>query len=311
MAAINVLNLKKYYRETQAVDGISFSVESGEIFGLLGPNGAGKTTTIEIIEGMREPDAGEARVLGMDVTKHPAEVKSRIGVQLQTTALFTRLTVREVLDLFRSFFPGKTRSTDELIRLVDLGEKEHTLSKNLSGGQRQRLGVALALINQPEIIFLDEPTTGLDPQARRAMWDTIREIQKTGTTVLLTTPYMEEAQTLCDRVAIMDRGKIIALDTPDALIQQNFDETVIDFGLTGGQSPDGAPDGVFNSLPGVTRPSMVQDHHVTLYTKDVTATLVTLMEQTRRGDLHFDALNVRTATLEDVFLKLTGKSIRE
>ncbi len=307
MAAIEVKNLKKYYQETQAVDGISFSVESGEIFGLLGPNGAGKTTTIEIIEGMREPDAGEVRVLGLDVTQHPTEVKSRIGVQLQTTALFTRLTAREVLDLFRSFFPGKTRSTDELIQLVDLGEKEHTLSKNLSGGQRQRLGVALALINQPEIIFLDEPTTGLDPQARRAMWDTIREIQKTGTTVLLTTHYMEEAQTLCDRVAIMDRGKIIALDTPDALIQQNFDETVIDFGLTGGQSPDG----IFNSLPGVTRPGMVQDHHVTLYTNDVTATLVMLMEQTRQGDLHFDALNVRTATLEDVFLKLTGKSIRE
>ncbi len=307
MAVIEVQDLKKYYRETQAVDGISFSVENGEIFGLLGPNGAGKTTTIEIIEGMREPDSGEVRVLGLDVTQNAAEVKSRIGVQLQTTALFTRLTVREVLDLFRSFFPGKTRGTDELIQLVDLGEKEHTLSKNLSGGQRQRLGVALALINQPEIIFLDEPTTGLDPQARRAMWETTREIQKTGTTVLLTTHYMEEAQTLCDRVAIMDRGKIIALDTPDALIQQNFDETVIDFGLTGGQSPDG----IFNSLPGVTRPGSVQDHHVTLYTNDITATLVTLMEQTRRGDLHFDALNVRTATLEDVFLKLTGKSIRE
>ncbi len=147
LPVIEVQDLKKYYRETQAVDGISFSVASGEIFGLLGPNGAGKTTTIEIIEGMREPDAGEVRVLGLDVTQHPAEVKSRIGVQLQTTALFTRLTVREVLELFRSFFPGKTRSTDELIRLVDLSEKENTLSKNLSGGQRQRLGVALALIN--------------------------------------------------------------------------------------------------------------------------------------------------------------------
>ncbi len=307
MAVIEVQELKKYYRETQAVDGISFSVERGEIFGLLGPNGAGKSTTIEIIEGMREPDVGEVRVLGMDVTQHTTEVKSRIGVQLQTTALFTRLTVREVLDLFRSFFPGKTRSTDELIQLVALEEKEHTLSKNLSGGQRQRLGVALALINQPEIIFLDEPTTGLDPQARRAMWDTIQEIQKTGTTVLLTTHYMEEAQTLCERVAIMDRGKIIALDTPDALIQQNFEETVIEFGLTGGKSPDG----LINRLPGVTRPGRVQDHHVTLYTRDVTATLVTLMERTRQGDLHFDALNVRTATLEDVFLKLTGKSIRE
>ncbi len=307
MAAIEVQDLKKYYRETQAVDGISFSVETGEIFGLLGPNGAGKTTTIEIIEGMRAPDSGEVQVLGLDVTRHPAEVKSRIGVQLQTTSLFTRLTVREVLDLFRSFFPAKTRGADELIQLVDLGEKQHTLSKNLAGGQRQRLGVALALVNHPEIIFLDEPTTGLDPQARRNMWDIIRNIQKTGTTVMLTTHYMEEAQTLCDRVAIMDRGKVIALDTPDALIQQNFDETVIEFGLTGDRSPEG----IFTTLPGVARPGLVQDHHITLYTRDVTATLVTLMERTQRGDLHFDALNVRTATLEDVFLKLTGKSIRE
>jgi ABC-2 type transport system ATP-binding protein len=307
MRAIEVQELKKKYRETQAVDGITFFVEKGEIFGLLGPNGAGKTTTIEIIEGMRVPDEGSVRVLGLDVTRKTQEVKSHIGVQLQTTALFPRLTVREVLDLFRTFFPGKTRSTNELIQLVALGEKEHTLSKNLSGGQSQRLSVALALINYPEIVFLDEPTTGLDPQARRAMWDTIRDIHQTGTTVLLTTHYMEEAQTLCDRVAVMDQGKIIALDRPDALIQQNFHETVIEFGLTGRQSPVG----MFKTIHGVTRPETVQDHHVTLYSSDATATLVDLMELTRRGDLHFDAINVRTASLEDVFLKLTGKSIRE
>jgi ABC-2 type transport system ATP-binding protein len=307
MAAIEVQDLKKVYQETQAVDGVSFSVEQGEIFGLLGPNGAGKTTTIEIIEGMRKPDAGQVHVLGLDVTVHPDEVKSHIGVQLQTTALFVRLTVMEILELFRSFFPGKTRSPEELIRLVDLEEKKNTLSKNLSGGQRQRLAVALALINQPEILFLDEPTTGLDPQARRAMWDTIREIRETGVTVLLTTHYMEEAQALCDRVGVMDRGKVIALGTPDALIQENFRETVIEFGLTGSESPDG----IFKILHGVTRPETIQDHHVTLYTEDAIATLADLMELTRRGDLHFDALNVRTASLEDVFLKLTGKTIRE
>jgi ABC-2 type transport system ATP-binding protein len=307
MAAIEVHDLKKYYQETQAVDGVSFHVEHKEIFGLLGPNGAGKTTTIEILEGMRKPDAGKVSVLGLDVTRHVEEVKSRIGVQLQNTVLFARLTVREVLDLFRSFFPGKTRGTEELIQLVDLSEKKNTLSKNLSGGQRQRLAVALALINYPEIIFLDEPTTGLDPQARRAMWNTIREIQQSGVTVLLTTHSMEEAQTLCDRVAVMDRGKVIALGTPDALIQENFQETVIEFGLTGSPSLNG----MFKTIHGITRPETIQDQHVTLYSNDATATLLDLMELTRRGDLHFDALNIHSATLEDVFLKLTGKTIRE
>ncbi|HEX9018653.1 MAG TPA: ABC transporter ATP-binding protein [Anaerolineaceae bacterium] len=307
MPVIEVIDLKKSYQETQAVDDVSFVVEPGEILGLLGPNGAGKTTTIEIIEGMRMLDSGTVRVLDIDVTRHPDEVKRHIGVQLQTTELYTRLTVREILDLFRSFFPGPTRSTAELIVLVDLGEKRNTLSKHLSGGQRQRLAVALALVNYPEIVFLDEPTTGLDPQARRAMWDTIRGIQASGVTVLLTTHYMEEAQILCDRVAVMDRGKVIALDSPDALIQQNFQETVIEFGLTGSVSPDG----MFEAIHGVSRPVAIQERHVTLYSDDATATLVDLMERVRRGDLHFDALNVRTASLEDVFLKLTGKTIRE
>ncbi len=307
MASIEVQDLKKCYGDTHAVDGISFTVAQGEVFGLLGPNGAGKTTTIEIIEGMRPPDSGSVQVLGLDVTRKAQEVKGHIGVQLQTTALFPRLTVREVLDLFRTFFPGETRSTDDLIHLVNLGEKENTLSKELSGGQRQRLSVALALINKPEIVFLDEPTTGLDPQARRAMWDTIRDIQKSGTTVLMTTHYMEEAQTLCDRVAVVDQGKIIALGSPDDLIRENFHETVIEFGLTG----DSSPNGNFKNLRGITRPEVVQDHHVVLYTGDATATLTDLLALTQHGDIKFDALNVRLATLEDVFLKLTGKSIRE
>jgi ABC-2 type transport system ATP-binding protein len=168
-----VQDLKKYYGATKAVDGISFTVEQGEIFGMLGPNGAGKTTTTETVEGLRVADSGEVRVLGLDVKREPQKVKSRIGVQLQTTALYPRLTVREVLDLFSTFFPGEKRSTDTLIEMVNLREKEKTLSKDLSGGQRQRLSVALALINKPDIVFLDEPTTGLDPQARRSMWETV------------------------------------------------------------------------------------------------------------------------------------------
>jgi ABC-2 type transport system ATP-binding protein len=307
LATIEVQDLEKYYHETRAVDGVSFQVERGEIFGLLGPNGAGKTTTIEIIEGLRKPDAGIVRVLGWDVVKNPGEVKKRIGVQLQNTALFSRLTVREVIDLFRSFFPGETVDADTLIQQVNLEEKQKALSKNLSGGQRQRLSVALALINRPELIFLDEPTTGLDPQARRAMWQTIEDIRSAGATVLLTTHYMEEAQQLCDRVGVMDHGKMIALGTPNDLIQQNSSESIIEFGLTSHASPDG----IFNRLQGGIRPATMEDGLVRIYTSDVTATLIDLAELARNGRFHFNALNVRTATLEDVFLKLTGKSIRE
>src|SRR6478672_4811730 len=222
MLAVEVQDLKKYYGATHAVDGISFTIAQGEVFGMLGPNGAGKSTTTEIIEGLRRADSGTVRVLGFDVAREPQQVKSRIGAQLQTTALYPRLTVREVLDLFRTFFPGPTRSADSLIDLVDLREKARTLCRDLSGGQRQRLAVALALINNPQIVFLDEPTAGLDPQARHNMWETIRGIQKSGSTVFMTTHYLEEAETLCDRVAVVDMGKVIALDTPDALINQYF-----------------------------------------------------------------------------------------
>jgi ABC-2 type transport system ATP-binding protein len=307
MPAIEVRDLKKYYGATRAVDVISFTVEQGEVFGMLGPNGAGKTTTVEIIEGLRTPDSGSVDVLGLDVTRETQEVKSRIGVQLQTTALYPRLTVREVLDLFSTFFPGEKRGTDSLIDMVGLREKEKALCKNLSGGQRQRLSVALALINKPQIVFLDEPTTGLDPQARRSMWDTIRQIQKSGATVFLTTHYMEEAQTLCDRVAVMDMGKIIAQDTPSALIGQHFQETVVEFEL----NDSSLPEGTLGSLKGITRPPAFENGRVTIYTNDTTATLGKLMDLTEEGTVKFDSLHVRRATLEDVFLKLTGRRIRE
>jgi len=307
MSAIEVQDLKKFYGATRAVDGVSFSVGRGEIFGMLGPNGAGKTTTTEILEGLRAPDSGTVQVLGMDVIRHPQDIKERIGVQLQTTALYPRLTVREVLDLFATFYRGGKRSTDELIEMMNLGEKQKTQSKDLSGGQRQRLSVALALINKPEILFLDEPTTGLDPQARRSLWEVIRAVNREGTTVFITTHYMDEAQTLCQRVAVVDGGRIIALDSPDALIHQSFRETAIEFDQKGTK----APEGTYRSLQGVTRPAVRENGHVTIYTENAALTLGGLTDLAEAGTIQFDDLHLRRATLEDVFLKLTGKRIRE
>jgi len=226
--AIVAEDLRKYYGKTRAVDGISVRVPVGEIFGMLGPNGAGKSTTIEMIEGLRKPDSGAITVLGLHQPQQATAIKERIGIQLQTTALYPRLTVTELLDLFHTFYRGrKTISTAELIHTVDLAEKRDTRSKELSGGQRQRLSVALALVNDPELIFLDEPTTGLDPQARRQLWDVISEMRDRGKTILLTTHYLEEAEQLCDRVAIVDHGRIIEQGGPSELISRHFRETAI------------------------------------------------------------------------------------
>jgi ABC-2 type transport system ATP-binding protein len=307
MPVIEVRDLRKSYGATRAVDGVSFEVQQGEIFGLLGPNGAGKTTTVEMIEGLRPLDSGDIHVLGVDLRHNVNAIKSRIGVQLQTTGLYPRLTVREVIELFASFYPGgSTRPTDELIALVELQDKQNTQSKQLSGGQKQRLSVALALVNRPEIVFLDEPTTGLDPQARRSMWETIRQIQREGSTVMLTTHYMEEAEVLCDRVAVMDAGQIIALDTPNLLISHNFAESAVEFEST----MEMPPDGTFRALPAVTRTERA-DHRVTLYTSDSMATLSGLTALAAADTIAFNDLRIRRATLEDVFLKLTGKRIRD
>jgi ABC-2 type transport system ATP-binding protein len=214
---IRVRDLRKSYGAIEAVKGISFDVAEGEIFGLLGPNGAGKTTTVEILEGLRRADAGTATVAGIDVTRDPRGVKERIGVQLQASAFPLHLTAREVVEMFAICY-DRTVDGTALLREVDLDDRARQLNETLSGGQRQRLSIATALVNEPAVLFLDEPTTGLDPQARRHLWDLVRRIRDRGTTILLTTHYMDEAEVLCDRVAIMDAGRILSLDTPRALI---------------------------------------------------------------------------------------------
>ncbi|HEX9435792.1 MAG TPA: ABC transporter ATP-binding protein [Candidatus Limnocylindria bacterium] len=216
-AMVSVRDLRKSYGAIEAVRGVSFEVAAGEIFGLLGPNGAGKTTTVEILEGLRRADAGTAIVAGIDVTRDPRAVKERIGVQLQSSAFPLHMTAREVIELFATCYDRRVDTT-ALLESVDLADRGRQLNEKLSGGQRQRLSIATALVNEPQVLFLDEPTTGLDPQARRNLWELVRRIRDRGTTVLLTTHYMDEAEVLCDRVAIMDAGRILSLDTPRALV---------------------------------------------------------------------------------------------
>ena len=210
-------DLHKSYGDLKAVDGVSFAVGAGEVFGILGPNGAGKTTTVEILEGMREPDSGTALVNGIDVQKYPREVKKVIGIQLQSSAFFDRLNLAEILDVMASIYRRQINAM-ELLGTVELADRAKSLFRDLSGGQKQRFSVASTLVNDPVLLFLDEPTTGLDPQARRHMWELIQRFKSEGRTVLLTTHYMEEAAELCDRVAIMDHGKIVAIDRPSGLV---------------------------------------------------------------------------------------------
>jgi ABC-2 type transport system ATP-binding protein len=301
--AVTVHNLQKRYGEIQAVDGASLSLTAGEVFGLLGPNGAGKTTAVECILGLRQPDAGQITVLGMEHSAQSRQIKARTGAQLQTTGLYPRLTAREVVDLFARLFP-RALPTDQVLALVGLEERAGARSGDLSGGQQQRLAVALALVNDPDLVFLDEPTTGLDPQARRRLWDVIRDLRATGKTVLLTTHYMEEAEQLCDRVAIMDHGRVIALDTPAALIRHSFQETAIEFETRGVP-----PRQRLAALPGV-RQSLFENGRPTLFSTDVPQTMAGLFDLVSEDVLQFQDMAVRQATLEDVFLKLTGRRIR-
>ena len=288
----------------KAVDGVTFEVARGEVFGLLGPNGAGKTTTVEILEGLRAPDAGDAHVLGIDVAAGVGDLKERIGVALQTAALYPKLTVREVLDLFASFY-RRSRPADELIALLDLGEKRDTRTQDLSGGQRQRLAVALALVNDPELVFLDEPTTGLDPAARRSLWEIVRSLQADGRSVLLTTHYMEEAEVLCDRIAIMDHGRILETGTVEELVSRRFRERAVRF-----ERPADLNHDRLRSFPGVASVKE-EGSAVMLYTKDVPATIGAVLAATESLGVEPENLTVRRATLEDVFLELTGRALRD
>ena len=301
---IRVRGLTKRYGDVKAVDGIDFDVAMGQIFGLLGPNGAGKTTTVEILEGLREADGGEVSVLGVDVMRDADAIKPRIGVSLQTAALYPKLTVTELVNLFRSFYP-RARPTNEIIDVLELGERRNARSQELSGGQRQRLAVALSLVNDPELVFLDEPTTGLDPAARRSLWDIVEGLKADGRSVLLTTHYMEEAEILCDRLAIMDHGHILEMGTVEELVSKHFQERTVRFDRLEGLAYD-----ELAALPAVS--SVKEDtDEVLIYTRDPGRTIGALLDLADGRGLEPQNLGIRRATLEDVFLDLTGRALRD
>jgi ABC-2 type transport system ATP-binding protein len=301
---LSVEGLTKRYGSLVAVDAISFKVRGGETFGILGPNGAGKTTTLEMIEGLRRPDAGRIILLGLDAVRQRRAVQERIGVQLQSQALWPELTVEETLRTFRALFRRKA-ALEGLLERFSLVDKRRSLVRELSGGQKQRLSVASALVNDPEVVFLDEPTTGLDPQARHSFWDLIRDMRCQGKTVIVTTHYMEEAEALCDRVAIMDQGCIMALDTPRKLVRDLAFDNTVECSFDGPVERER-----LLALPAV-RDVRSEDGAYFLFTNDVSATLTGLMGLTDDNGQRVQGLQVRTATLEDVFISLTGRRLRD
>lgn len=309
LAAIRSV-FKREMQERLAVNDISFEIRSGEIVGFLGPNGAGKTTTLEMIEGLREPDNGDIHVNGFDAVKQVDEVRKIIGVQLQSTALFPFLSAQELLELFGHFYGiGDPRQrAGELLASVDLADKANSRMEQLSGGQQQRLSIALALVNQPVVTFLDEPTTGLDPHARRNLWQTILDVRSSGSTVVLTTHYMDEAEQLCDRIAIMDGGRVIACDTPEALIHSLPQDAVVKATST---NQLGWTSEQLEHLPGATQAELeVREtgSMVRIGTADVQATITALLSMADRDDVHLSDLASTSANLEDVFLSLTGRT---
>jgi ABC-2 type transport system ATP-binding protein len=305
--ALAISDLHKSYGPVHAVAGLDLEVRSGECFGLLGPNGAGKTTTIEICEGLTESDRGVVEVLGQRWETDARALRERLGIQLQETQLEDKLTVRETVRLFRSFYE-RGRAVEEVIELVQLEEKRDARVGKLSGGQKQRLALACAIVGDPALVFLDEPTTGLDPQSRRQLWDLIGRFKSEGRTVVLTTHYMDEAERLCDRVAIVDQGKCIALDSPRALIESLGAEHVVTFSLD-----EGAPaldDAALGALEGVTA-VRVTGRRYELTATELRLAIPALLGLLERAHVRLAELQTHSATLEDVFVALTGRHLRE
>jgi ABC-2 type transport system ATP-binding protein len=307
---IRIEGLRKAYGEVVAVDGVNLTVNRGEVFGILGPNGAGKTTTLEMIEGLRKLDAGEIEIAGYDAVRESEDLKRIIGVQLQSTAFFDYLTVRETLKLFAGLYgaddsPARIR---QLLDVISLTEKANCRVEDLSAGQQQRLSLALALVNDPKIVFLDEPTTGLDPKARRNLWGLIRHVRSGDNTMVLTTRYMEEAEELCDRVALMDRGRILISDTPHALVGSlNMDATI--WAIVEAE-PGEHLDADLDLLPGVTGKER-NGKDLWLRTEDAQTTIIGLMKLAAERGMRLRNLSVRSTNLEDVFITYTGSELRE
>jgi ABC-2 type transport system ATP-binding protein len=304
--ALSVRGLVKRYGDVVAVDGLDLDVRSGECFGLLGPNGAGKTTTIEICEGLLAPDAGEVRVLGLDWKNNEMALRQRLGIQLQESQFGEKITVAETIRLFRSFYDAGL-AVEEVLGMVQLEEKRKARVGTLSGGQKQRLSVACALVGDPDLVFLDEPTTGLDPQSRRQLWDLVDGMRHRGRTILLTTHYMEEAERLCDHVAIVDHGKVISLGTPRELIRSLGAEQVVHCELANG---DGLPLDAFRALPGVLS-ARVDAGAFALQVTAAHETIPALLGMLGSHGTSLTELRTHSPTLEDVFVSLTGRHLRE
>jgi len=305
-AVIAVQDLRKSYGQVEAVKGIDFEVRAGEVFGILGPNGAGKTSTVEILEGLRPRTGGDARVLGYDPERQKQQLKDRIGVCLQATNLPAKIRAQEALDLFGSFY-SRSISSEKLLHRLQLWEKRSAFYETLSGGQKQRLALALALVNDPQLLFLDEPTTGLDPQIRLEIHNLVEELKGEKRTVVLTTHYIEEAERLCDRVAIMDEGKIVVMGTPQELQQKSREQSriqiVVAQPLVEAQLPQW-PDAVQTSLDGDSR-------HLTVYSTRPARTLFEMMRWLDQQGIQLEDVHLKRPTLEDVFVEITGKKLRE